>query len=170
MWNKGTRAKHCNYVFVHQQNLSNDNMESIRLPARMVPTSVQSQKMNVINILDMHTRPNVPQSSRHSQLHPITHYKLIRRPQKWSIKYYKKTKCKQKLIVSLVILFIWYWNMETDAVLMFRFNCFYHLHCFAEYFDRLAMNHSARRLENKQHCIRSIINSDLHWWTNNYKD
>jgi len=40
-------------------------------PARKVPTSVQSQKMTVMKILDITTRENGPQSSRHSQLHPV---------------------------------------------------------------------------------------------------
>ena len=49
-------------------------------PARKVPTSVHSQKMTVMKILDKMTREYSPQSSRHSQLHPVkqhfTHFFL----------------------------------------------------------------------------------------------
>jgi len=45
-------------------------------PARKVPTSVQSQKMTVMNILDKTTRENSPQSSRHSQLQPSTQHSI----------------------------------------------------------------------------------------------
>jgi len=46
-------------------------------PARKVPTSVQSQKMTVMKILDKTTREYSPQSSRHSQLHPARQHVSI---------------------------------------------------------------------------------------------
>ncbi len=42
----------------------------IVLPARNVPTSVQSQNINVMVILATITVPNSPQSSKHSQDQP----------------------------------------------------------------------------------------------------